>query len=212
MGEGTSRDEVLERYETGGLAGRLPPGEHPAVVVVDLQRGFTDPGCGPGFDLSEVVDHTRSLLDAARRRHAPVFFSTIAFPADQPDPVWLMKMPVLGVLRPGSGLDEIDPRLDRTSNEQIVVKQAASAFCGTDLAEQLRAAGIDSVIVVGATTSGCVRATGVDSCFAGFRTFIVRDCVGDRESLPHDVALLDLHAKYAAVISLDEAMQMLNAA
>lgn len=200
---------VLNRYRESGMVGRLAPGSRPAVVVVDLQRGFTDPTCGPGFTLDAVVEATRELVGRAREAGLPVFFTAIAFPPASTS-VWLRKMPVLGALREGSGWETIDPRLAPTALERVVVKQAASAFAGTDLADILGAAGVDTVIICGATTSGCVRATAVDACALDLPTFIVRECVGDREPGPHDAALLDLDAKYADVLSLDEAMEMLG--
>ena len=202
--------DVLERYRAGGLAGRLTPGKQVAVVVVDLQNGFTDPACGPGFAMDEVVSGTRALLDAARAAGVPVYFTSIAFSADKPDPVWLRKMPTLDVLRPGSGWELVDDRLAPALDEPVITKQTASAFAGTDLAEQLAKSGIDTLLVVGATTSGCVRATAVDACAADLVTYVVADCVGDREQAPHHAALLDLDAKYADVIGLADALALVE--
>jgi N-formylmaleamate deformylase len=202
--------EVLDRYRSEGLAGRLVPGAAPAVLVVDLQTGFTDPTCGPGFDLDEVVAGTRRLVDAARHVELPVLFTTIAFPVGARS-TWLQKMPVLAELGEGSGWAEIDARLAPRPEESVLVKQNASAFAGTELAGVLVELGVDSLIVCGATTSGCVRATVVDACAADLLTFVVRECVGDRERGPHDAALLDLDAKYADVVSLEKALAMLRA-
>jgi maleamate amidohydrolase len=201
---------VLDRYRSGGLAGRLTPGAFPVLVVVDLQRGFTDPDCGPGFDLDDVVAATRRLLDAARAAGVPVVFTTIAFPTGA-DTTWLRKMPVLAELLAGSDREPIDPRLNPRADETVLVKQNASAFANTDLPAVLARLGADSLVVCGATTSGCVRATVVDACAADFPTFVVRECVGDREQGPHDAALLDLDAKYADVIGLDDALRLLAA-
>lgn len=199
---------VLDRYRSGGLAGRLTPGTSPAVLVVDLQNGFTDPACGPGFDLGEVVTATRRLLDAARAAGRPVLFTTIAFPPGGRS-TWLQKMPVLAELAEGSRWERIDQRLGRRQGEPVLVKQHASAFAGTALAAALDGCGADSVLVCGATTSGCVRATVVDACAADLPAFVVRECVGDREAGPHDAALLDMDAKYADVVSLDDALALL---
>lgn len=203
--------EVLGRYRAGGLAGRVGAGARPAVVVVDLQRGFTDPACPPGFELSQVVAATRTLVDRARQTGSPVLFTAIEFPLDRPDRVWLAKMPALGVLRPGTGWADIDPRLGDVPPGDLLIKQTASGFAGTDLAAELHGRGVDTVLVVGATTSGCVRATVVDACAYDFRTLVVRECVGDREDGPHRAALLDLDAKYADVVALDEALRVLDA-
>lgn len=205
--------EVLERYLKSGLAGRLTPGSRPAVVVVDLQLGFTTPEADPGFDLDAEVEATRALVAAARSMQVPVLFTTIVFDADTVPKAatWLAKMPALSVLVSGSGWEDIDSRLDRRSDEPVVTKQTASAFAGTDLHDRLVDLGVDTLLVCGATTSGCVRATVVDACALNLPTFVVRDAVGDREAGPHDAALLDLDAKYADVVSLDEALAIVGA-
>lgn len=203
-------DGVVARYRAGGLGGTLAPRGRTAVVVVDLQHGFTDPECGPGFDLDEVVAGTRQLLDAARAAGLPAYFSTISFDEEQQGCVWLEKMPVMRVLTPGSHWEAIDERLGRRDAEPIVVKHAASAFAGTTLAADLRAAGVGTVVIAGATTSGCVRATAVDACAHDLVTFVVADCVGDREQAPHEAALVDLDAKYADVVGLTSALALVG--
>ncbi|MFI6314618.1 isochorismatase family protein [Nocardia fusca] len=176
----------------------------PAVLVVDLQYGFTDPQYGPGFDLDDVVSATSDLVATARRHSVPVYFTTIAFPADDDGiaRTWLRKMPAMTGLRAGRRSVDIDHRLGKCPGDPLVVKQTASAFAHNDLATRLAAAGIDTVLVAGATTSGCVRATVVDACAADLPAFVVRECVGDREDGPHHAALLDIEAKYGEVISL----------
>ncbi|WP_051111281.1 isochorismatase family protein [Rhodococcus rhodnii] len=203
---------VRERYAAGGLMGRLTFGSRPAVVVVDLQYGFTRQTYGPGFDLDDVVESTATLLAAARERGVPVWFTTIAFPEDGSGVggTWLTKMPAMTGLLEGHHSTLIDERLDVGEGDPLVVKQTASAFAHTDLARQLAAAGVDTVLVVGATTSGCVRATVVDACAHDLPAFVVRDCVGDREAGPHDGALLDIDAKYGDVVSLERALELLR--
>lgn len=196
-----------ERYASGGLAGRLQPGRRPAVVVVDLINGFTDPQQPPGSDLDAVVAETRRLLDAARAAGLPVVFTSIAFTDTELDEtLWLTKMPALRCLRAGSDAVAVDPRLAPRPTEPLVTKKAASGFHGTDLAVRL-AAGVDSVLLCGATTSGCIRATAVDACALGLPTFVPRGCVGDRAPGPHEANLLDIDAKYADVITLDRALE-----
>lgn len=202
--------EVVARYRAGGLGGSLTPRGRMAVVVVDLQYGFTDPACGPGFDLDHQIERTSALLAKARAAQVPVYFSTIAFTEEQQDCVWLEKMPVMRVLTAGSRWERIDERVAPQPGETVVAKQTASAFAGTDLADRLRTDGVGTVLLTGATTSGCVRATAVDSCAHNFVTYVVRDCVGDREAGPHEVALVDLDAKYADVIDLGAAVTLLG--
>lgn len=209
MTTSADRSAVLTRYAEGGLAGALSPGSHPAVLVVDLQRGFTDPACGPGFEMSDVVDEAARLVAVAHAADVPVVFTTIAF-AEGEDPVWLTKMPAMLELREGSSWVEIDPAAGIADGDRVVVKQAASAFSGTDLAEQLADLGVDTLVVCGATTSGCVRASVVDAISVGLRPFVVGTAVGDRERSPHDAALVDIQAKYGEVVSLDAALSIIE--
>ncbi|QNG55368.1 isochorismatase family protein [Pseudonocardia petroleophila] len=203
--------EVRERYTSGGLAGRLRPGARPAVVVIDLIRGFTDPTCPPGSDLDAVVGATRQVLDAARAATAPVLFTSIAFTPDELDStLWLTKMPAMRVLLAESPWVTVDERLALRPDEPVVVKRAASGFNGTDLAARLDAAGADSIVLCGATTSGCVRATAIDACALGIPTFVPRECVGDRAAGPHEANLLDIDAKYADVTDLNHALELLR--
>lgn len=205
-------DEVREGYAARGLGGRLQPGVRPAVVVVDLIRGFTDPACPPGSDLDAVVDATRQVLDVARAADVPVVFTSIAFtPAELDTTLWLVKMPAMRALRAGSEWVEVDDRLARRPDEAVITKRAASAFHGTDLAGRLAAAGADSLLLCGATTSGCIRATAIDACALGLPTFVPRECVGDRAAGPHEANLFDIDAKYADVVDLVDALVLLRA-
>jgi maleamate amidohydrolase len=136
-----------------------------------------------------------------------VIFTTIGFESSLKDGgLWLQKVPSLGDLQLGGRWVEIDPRLDRQPEETVIVKKGASAFFGTNLASVLIAQDIDSVILCGATTSGCVRATAIDLLQYGFPTLVPRECVGDRAQAPHDANLFDIQAKYADVVPLEEAL------
>ncbi|MET9476431.1 isochorismatase family protein [Streptomyces sp. NPDC002917] len=200
-------ETVREQYRTRGVGERLAAGRKSGVVVVDLINGFTDPACPPGSDLDTVVGHTAELLGWAREAGFPVFFTTISYePQDLDELVWLRKMPTLRVLTAGSRWVEVDQRLAPRSTEPVIAKKAASAFHGTDLAEHLAAAGVDSLIVCGATTSGCIRATVIDACAGNYPVRVPRECVGDRAEGPHEANLFDIDAKYADVVSLDEVM------
>jgi nicotinamidase-related amidase len=182
-------------------------GESPGVLVVDFSCGFTDPECPLGSDLSAEVEATRRLLDAARAKGLPVIFTTIGFePSLKDGGLWLQKAPALGDLQVGGRWVEIDPRLERREDETIVLKKGASAFFGTNLAAILVSQGVDSVVLCGATTSGCIRATAVDLLQYGFPTLVPRECVGDRAQAPHEANLNDIQAKYADVVSLEDAL------
>ena len=195
-------------YDARGFGGRQGAGERPAVVVVDFIEGFTNPESTLACDADAAVEATRSLLDAARAASVPVFFTTVAY--DEADleraAMFVAKAPALATLRPGSPWIEVDARLGRRSEEPVLVKLFASSFFGTNLDELLRAAGCDTVIVAGASTSGCVRATAVDGVQHGYRVLVPRESVADRAVDAHNGSLLDIDAKYGDVISIGEAI------
>jgi maleamate amidohydrolase len=199
--------EAREVYAKARLGESVTLGSRPAVLVVDFSCGFTDPECTLGADMTEQVEATKRLLDAARAKGLPIIFTTIGFePSLKDGGLWLEKVPALGDLQIGGRWVEIDPRLEPQEGETIVVKKGASAFFGTNLAAILISQGIDSVVLCGATTSGCVRATAIDLLQYGFPTLVPRECVGDRAQAPHDANLFDIQAKYADVVSVEEAL------
>jgi maleamate amidohydrolase len=187
----------------GGAAGF---GERPAVVVVDLNVGFTSAESPLVCDLDDVVVSTRRLLDAAREAGVPVYFTTIEYDevGEAAAAVFLRKAPALKVLRPGTKWVELDPRLGRLSGEPVLVKAHASAFFGVPFAPLL--AGRDTLIVCGASTSGCVRATVVDAMQHGLSPIIPRECVGDRSPRAHAQALEDIGGRYGDVVALSAAI------
>ncbi len=206
-----SDEAAREVYAKAGLGQAVTLGRHPAVLVVDFSCGFTDPACPLGSDLTPQVEATRRLLDAARGKGLPVVFTTIAFEPNLKDGgLWLQKVPALGVLQQGGAWAEIDPRLDPREDETVIMKKGASGFFGTNLASVLVSQGVDSVILCGATTSGCIRATAVDLLQYGWPTLVPRDCVGDRAQAPHEANLFDIQAKYADVVSLEDALDYLE--
>ena len=157
-------DEQARRvYERARLGGSLTLGTRPAVLVVDFQRGFTEPEAMAGADLTEQVEAARTLLDAARAKGLPVVYTTIGYEPHMKDAaLWPEKGPALRELELDSHWVDIDPRLARRDDEVVVVKKGASGFFGTNLASILISQRVDTVILCGATTSGCVRATAVD--------------------------------------------------
>jgi maleamate amidohydrolase len=198
-------------YAKAGLGQAVTLGERPAVLVIDFSCGFTDPGCPLGSDLTPQVEATRRLLDSARERGLPVVFTTIAFePSLKDGGLWMQKVPALGVLQLGGAWAAIDPRLDPRDDETVIVKKGASGFFGTNLASVLVTQGVDTVVLCGATTSGCVRATAIDLLQYGWPTIVPRECVGDRAQAPHDANLFDIQAKYADVVSVDDALGYLE--
>jgi N-formylmaleamate deformylase len=199
-------------YERAGFGRPVRRGARPAIVVVDLSRGFTEPQFATGSDLSGQVAATAELIAAGRPHGVPTIFTTIAYEANLHDGgAWLEKASGLGILQLGSELVEIDPRLPREPQDSVVVKKGASAFFGTNLHALLAAQRVDTVILCGATTSGCVRASAVDAVQYGYPTLVPREAVGDRAAPPHEANLFDIQAKYADVIPLAEALAYLRA-
>ncbi|HEY1370641.1 MAG TPA: isochorismatase family protein [Gaiellaceae bacterium] len=199
--------EAREIYAAARLGESVTMGSRPAVLVIDFSCGFTDPASTLGSDLTAEVEATKQLLDAARAKGLPVIYTTIGFEPSLVDGgLWLQKVPTLGELQIGGKWVDIDPRLERRDDETIVLKKGASGFFGTNLASILVSQGVDSVILCGATTSGCVRATAVDLLQYGWPTLVPRECVGDRAQAPHEANLFDIQAKYADVVPLEAAL------
>lgn len=206
-----SDDAAREVYARAGLGARVTLGSRPAVLVVDFSCGFSDPECPLGSDLTDEIAATRRLLDVARARGIAVVYTTIGFDESLKDGgLWMQKVPALAVLQMGGRWAEIDPRLDPQPGETIIVKKGASGFFGTNLASVLVSQGIDTVVLCGATTSGCIRATAVDLLQYGWPTLVPRECVGDRAQAPHDANLFDIQAKYADVVGVEEALAYLE--
>ena len=200
-------DETREIYERARLGQSVTLGERPAVLVVDFSRGFTDPECTMGSDLTQEVEATNRLLATAREREISIIFTTIGFEPNLKDgSLWLEKAPGLGDLVVGGKWVEIDPRLERRDEETVILKKGASAFFGTNLPSILVSQGVDTVIMCGATTSGCIRATAIDLLQYGYPTLVPRECVGDRAQGPHEANLVDIQAKYADVVSVEEVL------
>lgn len=205
-------DEQTEAtYRRAKIGRRLVLGVRPAVLTVDLINGFTDPQFLLGADLTGPVNTTRSVLDVARSAGFPVYFTTIQYDSGVTDcGLWLSKLPALCELKEGTRAVEIDSRLGRTPMETIIVKKGPSAFFGTNLASLLTAQQIDTVVLCGATTSGCIRATAIDLLQHSYPTVVPAECVGDRAQTPHEANLIDIDAKYADVSTVTDTVDYLT--
>jgi maleamate amidohydrolase len=195
-----------------GFHGRAGLGDKPALLVIDVNVGFTDPASPLVCDLEDVVVSIRRLLDEFRRAQLPVVFTTVSY--SEGDKVaaaaFVDKIPALLVLEAGSRWVEIDPRIAPLPHEPVLNKLFASAFFGTPLASLLASAGCDSVVVTGASTSGCVRATAVDALQHGYRPAVPRDAVGDRNPAAHEANLYDIDTKYGDVVGVDDVVEHLE--
>jgi maleamate amidohydrolase len=191
-------------YERAEINGRLGFGRELALVVVDFTYGFTDAESPLGSDMTPAVNAAASLIRDCRAAGLPIFFTIHGYRQDLADVgVWGDKYPGLRHLTVGSRWTQLDERLEVQDEDVVIVKQYPSAFFGTILNTHLNARCVDSIIIAGATTSGCVRATAVDAIQYGFRTFVAEDCVADRAVAPHEANLFDLRTKYVDVGSSD---------
>ena len=175
-------------------------GRNPALILVDMINGFTDPDCPLGSEADTVVEANRRLLAAFRERGLHVFFTTVVYRSPDQAAVFRARVPALEVLHAAAPIEAV----------RVNEKRWASGFFGTDLARRLEQAGVDSLVVTGLTTSGCVRATAVDGLQHDYRVVIPKQAVGDRNPEAHRANLFDLNAKYADVLDLDEVLDMLG--
>lgn len=195
-----------------GFGGTQGAGRRPALLVIDMSLGFTDPESPLVCDLDDVVTAIGQLLEAAREAAVPVVYTTVAYSEANKATAraFIEKVPALLTLAAGTRWIEIEPRLAPLPNEPVLNKLFASAFFGTALATLLTSHACDSVIVTGASTSGCVRATAVDALQHGYRVVVPREAVGDRDIAAHEQALTDIEAKYGSVGTLADSLGRLR--
>ena len=200
-----------EANYTGVFDGKVGFGRNPAVVVIDFTLAYTTPG-SPFFaeGVVRAVADTVPLLEAARAAGIPVIHTKVMYHPSGADGGWFVrKVPALRTLVPGEPLAEIDPKVAPLDEEVVIVKQYPSPFFGTPLAPMLATLGVDTLILAGCSTSGCVRAGALDGVQHGYRVIVPRECVGDRHDGPHDANLFDINAKYGDVVGRDEVIQYL---
>ena len=202
-----------DRPHGRAFSGRVGWGTRPAVLVVDLVRAYTEPG-GPFLlpDPGPAVAATASLVDAARAAGLPVVWTVVRYDRGLADGgLFVRKVPALAAFAEGAGGGWGGLVLTPEPGEPVVAKQYASAFFGTSLAATLHTAGVDTVVIAGVSTSGCIRATATDALGHGFRPQVVRDACADRTPELHEQNLRDLDAKYADVVGVAEALDRLAA-
>ena len=210
----TSTDQLVEELRRSYLHKQptvLGPGQRPALLVVDFIEGFTSARSPFGGPWDDAVARTAELLRSAHSAGVPAIFTTVEFDrADLADNLLIRKAPAVAALMRGSQWTEVDERLPRQANDFVISKKQGSAFFGTELAWRLRTMEIDTLLIAGCVTSGCVRASAVDAAQHGFRALVVREAVGDRSPLAHEANLLDIAARYGDVVSVDEACSYLE--
>jgi maleamate amidohydrolase len=191
-------------------APRVGAGRAPALLLVDFARGWTDPESPLAVPCAGEIDAAARLLGVARARSAPVVFTTVAY--DEPDletVLMLRKTPRVARLRVGSSLTDIDPRLAPAEGEPVLAKKHASAFFGTALLPFLVGRGVDTLVIGGLITSGCVRTTAVDAAQHGFRALVVADATTDRSAHAREASLQTVDDLYGDVVTLAEAEEVL---
>jgi nicotinamidase-related amidase len=204
--------ETLALYRGRGIGERTGFGHNPAVVVIDMSVAFTDPSYKVGGDLTSAVEAIARLLPVARASEIPVYFTTTAYHPDGRDAgVFGEKVPALLELQLGDRGVEIDPRLAPAEGEIVITKKFASCFFQTNLPSLLVYEGIDTLILTGCSTSGCVRATALDGVSNGYRVIVPLECVADRAEGPHWANLFDIDAKYGDVMPLDDVIASVEA-
>lgn len=202
-----------EIYRRQGFAQAVGLGTSPALLIVDFVVGFTDPAHFGGGNIAPAIAKTVSTLAHARARRWPIAHTRVVYAEDGSDAgAFAMKVPSLLKLTETSELSQIVPELAPAPGELIVRKRQASAFFASELASWLSWRGVDTLLVAGCTTSGCVRASVVDAVANNFRTVVLTDCVGDRAIGPHEANLFDMGQKYADLRTSDEVMAHYRAA
>lgn len=199
-------------YAKQGFGASSGFGVAPALLIVDFVNGFNDPEMFGGGNIPDAIANTKRLLAFARERRVPVCFTRVVYADDGSDAgVFCMKAPKLRLLTQASHASQVVDDLAPAEGEYVLRKTQPSAFFGTDLAPWLISRRVDTLIVTGATTSGCVRASVIDSMSYNFRTIVVSDGVGDRALEPHEANLFDMRQKYADLHTVDEVIAHLKA-
>jgi nicotinamidase-related amidase len=207
-------DPLAADYDRAGFSGRLGFGVSPALVMIDMVQAYllTDSPLYAGVE--DALAGAATLLSAARAASVPVLHTRVAYQAGGLDGgVFYRKVPALRLFAEGADrrFAAFAPAVAPQAGEIVITKQYASAFFGTSLAATLASQRIDTLLIAGFSTSGCVRATALDACQHGFIPIVVRDAVGDRDAAVHAANLFDINAKYGDVIALEDALAHLAA-
>jgi maleamate amidohydrolase len=209
-------ESVRELYLSKGFGGRVGFGARPAVAVIDMARSWLDESSPLGSrHVAEVMDNILAILSEARRFDIPIFFTTMAFDAagteaDGPIGRKLRHSSDGRALDRNSVLTALDPRLGRNTNEILLEKQRASAFWGTPFLSYLVARSVDTLIIAGCSTSGCIRSTAESAHNESFHTIVVGDAVGDRSQVAHECNLIDIDLRFADVVPTAAVLEYLR--
>jgi maleamate amidohydrolase len=188
-------------YASAGFDGALTPGNHPALILVDFARAYFDPNCGLYAGVEHVRTVAAGLAVAARAASIPVVFTRVEYSDAADGGIFYRKLPALSAFDRGNPFGDFTPELTPQDSDIVITKQFPSAFFGTDLADSLRSLDVDTLLITGLSTSGCVRATALDALCHGFIPLVIEDACGDRDQRVHDANIFDLRAKYAEIVN-----------
>jgi maleamate amidohydrolase len=195
-------------YSRQGFGTAMAPKPPFGLLIVDFIHGFADPDTFGGGNIAEAIECTRGLLAQARARQWPIAHTRVVYQDDGADAnIFALKVPTILALREDARASQIVPELKPLEGELIIRKIHPSSFFGTSLAGWFSQRGVQTVLVAGCTTSGCVRASVVDAMCHGFRPLVVTDCVGDRSLKAHEANLFDMDQKYATLMTRDDALE-----
>lgn len=199
-------------YAAAGFNGSLPFGKSPALVIIDVVMAYIDPASHLYLGPDNALPQMARLADACRAKGVPVIFTNISYaPGGHEGGLFYKKVPALRAFNEGSPLGAFPPELTPQQGDHVVSKFYPSIFFGTALAPMLRTMGADTLMLAGYSTSGCVRASALDTLCNGFAPFVVSDCCADRDARPHEANLFDMQAKMAEVIDTDRAVALVGA-
>ncbi len=202
-----------ENYAKGGFTKKIDYGKTPALLLIDFVNAYLMESSPLYAGVEPARAASQSLLESARKAGIPVLHTNVAYQrGGRNGGIFFRKVPALACFEEGADphLSAFGPGLEPVPGETVITKQYASAFFGTSLASTLTALGVDTVLIAGVSTSGCIRASAVDACQHGFIPIVVREAVGDRAAAPHEANLFDLQAKYAEVRTLSEVTHYLS--
>jgi maleamate amidohydrolase len=207
-----SYNELEYAYRKWGVFGKIGYGKKPCIIVRDLIRAFTDPGSKSGYSsLSKVISNTKIMLKHAAESSIPVIFAITYYDPENPfSQFWASKIETNQMLLKDSIWTEIDPQLKDYPYHEIIYSPYISPFFNTELTGTLRSLDIDTLLIVGNSTSGCIRVTAIDALQNGFRPIIPKEAVMDRSEISHETALVELDAKYADIVTMEDAIQYFN--
>lgn len=199
-------------YKRVGIGTRAGFGKRPALIVIDVQKGFTLSECPLGGGLDEVIKNIQEVVAVAKKKNVPVIYTVVAWRPDGGDGgMILKKIPSLKSFTIGSRWAELDDRMDYDPEKDFfIIKKHFSCFFGTELLNILISHGVDTCIFLGDSTSGCVRSTVISSAAHGFYTIVPIECVGDRSQDAHEANLFDINAKFGDVVQKQEVIDYLN--